>query len=87
MPKFLEERLRKAAKAAGIKDVDRYVYGGMNNLGAMRGNQETAKGRRMEIKHERDTSAVRKQDGAHPHRMAGSDGGSFVTEHHRKRRA
>ncbi len=31
-----------------------YVYGALNNLGAMHGNQETAKGRRMDAKHKRD---------------------------------
>lgn len=88
MPRFIEERLRKAAAAAGLsgKRADHYVYGAMNDMGAMRGNQETPKGRRMEIQHERDTSAARKQSGGHPHRLAGSHEGGVVTEHHRKRR-
>ena len=56
MPKFLEEDLRKAAAAKGFKGkrADRYVFGSMNNMGAMRGNQETAKGAEMQAKHDRD---------------------------------
>lgn len=56
MPKFLEERLRQQASKKGFKGrrADRYVYGAMNNMGAMRGNQETAKGAEMEAKHRAD---------------------------------
>lgn len=50
MPQFLEEKLR-ANVPKGV-DPDRYVYGAMNNMGAMRGNKITRKGRRMEKKHE-----------------------------------
>ena len=49
MPAFLEAKLRKNVPK-GV-DPDRYVYGAMNNLGAMRGNKETAKGKRMAKKH------------------------------------
>lgn len=54
MPAFLEKTLRASAAARGKKGAaaDRYVYGAMNNLGAMRGNKETAKGREMERKHD-----------------------------------
>ena len=54
MPQFLERALRKAAAKKGFrgKRADRYVYGGMNNMGAMRGNKETEKGRAMQKKHE-----------------------------------
>jgi hypothetical protein len=57
MPKFLEDELRRAAKKAGKtgKEADRYIYGAMNNIGAVRGNKETAKGRAMEKKHEEDS--------------------------------
>ncbi len=53
MPAFLEAKLKKAAadKGFGGKRADRYVYGAMNNMGAMRGNKETAKGKRIEKKH------------------------------------
>lgn len=61
MPEFLEKDLRAAAAAKGFKGkrADRYVYGAMNNLGAMRGNQETAKGAEMQAKHDRDQKASR----------------------------
>lgn len=49
MPDFLERKL--AANVPAGVDRDRYVYGAMNNMGAMRGNKITAKGRRMEKKH------------------------------------
>lgn len=58
MPAFLESKLRTSATHQGLsgKRADRYVYGTMNNLGAMRGNQETAKGKEMEKKHEKKVS-------------------------------
>ena len=56
MPKFLEDRLRSQAASKGLseKQTARYVYGAMNNLGAMHGNVETAKGARMSAKHAAD---------------------------------
>jgi hypothetical protein len=53
MPNFLEDHLRASARKKGMKGrkADAYVYGAMNNMGAMHGNQETAKGRAMERKH------------------------------------
>lgn len=56
MPKFLERALRHEARKQGLsgREADRYVYGAMNHIGAMRGNQETAKGRAMERQHEAD---------------------------------
>lgn len=55
MPKFLEARLKSAAadKGQSGKRADRYVYGAMNNMGAMRGSKETSKGKRMQAKHEK----------------------------------
>jgi hypothetical protein len=54
MPAFLEAKLKQKAAEKGFsgKRADRYVYGAMNNLGAMRGSKETAKGKRMQTKHE-----------------------------------
>ncbi len=54
MPKFLEQQLEKSADKKGFtgKRKARYVYGGMNNLGAMRGNKETPKGAAMQRKHD-----------------------------------
>lgn len=53
MPKFLETKLKKeyGAKSA-------VPYKVMNAIGAMKGNQETAKGRAMERRHKRDMSHV-----------------------------
>lgn len=46
MPAFLEAKLRKE-----YGNNPSAIYGTMNKIGAMRGNKETAKGRRMEKKH------------------------------------
>lgn len=61
MPKFLERDLEKSAEKKGFtgERKDRYVYGGMQNLGAMRGNKETAKGKAMQAKHDRDVARGR----------------------------
>lgn len=47
MPKFLESKLKKE-----YPNNPGAVFGTMNKLGAMKGNRETAKGKRMEKKHE-----------------------------------
>lgn len=54
MPAFLEAKLKSKAADKGLsgKKADRYVYGAMNNMGAMHGNKETAKGKRMQQKHD-----------------------------------
>jgi hypothetical protein len=61
MPKFLEAELRAAAARKGYTGAkaDRYVYGAMNNMGAMHGSKETAKGAEMEQQHESDVAARR----------------------------
>lgn len=51
MPKFLEDKLK-----AEYGQNSKIPYMVMNKLGAMRGNKETAKGKRMEAKHEQDLS-------------------------------
>lgn len=53
MPKFLEKKLKAEAAKKGFtgRRAAKYVYGGMNNMGAMKGNKETAKGRSMQKKH------------------------------------
>lgn len=60
MPKFLENVLMKAAASKGLKGdaADKYTYGALNNMGAMRGNQETLKGKAMERKHQAKLSAA-----------------------------
>jgi len=57
MPAFLESKLAKEAASKGFtgKRAAKYVYGAMNNMGAMRGNKETKKGKAMERKHEAKT--------------------------------
>ncbi len=54
MPVFLEGKLKKAAAKKGFSGErgDRYVYGAMNNMGVMKGSKETAKGKRMQKKHD-----------------------------------
>lgn len=49
MPKFLENKLK-----AEYPGNPRAVYGTLNKLGAMRGNKETAKGKKMTVKHLKD---------------------------------
>lgn len=49
MPKFLEDKLK-----AEYGNNPHAIYGTMNKIGAMKGNKETAKGRAMTAKHERD---------------------------------
>jgi len=56
MPVFLERLLQAAAAKKGKtgRAADRYVYGTMQRMGAMRGSKETAKGRQMAAKHRRE---------------------------------
>lgn len=65
MPKFLEAKLRQGARKRGLtgKAAERYVYGGMNDIGAMKGSKETAKGRAMERKHEAKMNSSPAQPG------------------------
>ncbi len=60
MPRFLEDKLKAQAANKGLseKQTARYVYGAMNNLGAMHGNVETSKGRAMDAKHAKDMKAA-----------------------------
>lgn len=46
MPKFLEQKLKKE-----YGDNPHAIYGTLNKIGAMKGNKETAKGRKMSAKH------------------------------------
>jgi hypothetical protein len=50
MPQFLETKLKQQYGADSA-----VPYKVMNAIGAMHGNQETAKGREMERKHEADS--------------------------------
>jgi hypothetical protein len=53
MPNFLEDKLRKQYRAKGKsgRELDNAVYGTLNGIGAMHGNQVTPKGKEMERKH------------------------------------
>jgi hypothetical protein len=53
MPNFLEDKLRREYRAKGKKGraLDHAVYGTLNKIGAMHGNQVTAEGEAMERKH------------------------------------
>ena len=46
MPRFLEQKLKKE-----YGDNDKAVYGTLNKLGYMKGNKETAKGKKAEKRH------------------------------------
>jgi hypothetical protein len=50
MPKFVEKKLKEE-----YGENSKTPYKVMNAIGAMRGNQETEKGREMEAKHKQDT--------------------------------
>jgi hypothetical protein len=84
VPKFLENALRHEAAKKGLrgKHADRYVFGSMNNIGAMRGSKETPKGAAMERKHESDEkkglAAMKK-----PPEAAGYNYTRTEIEHHR----
>lgn len=52
MPKFLEKKLKSEYGSNSA-----VPYKVMNSIGAMRGNKETAKGRSMEMKHDRKLTA------------------------------
>lgn len=49
MPAFLEKKLKKE-----YGNNPHAIYGTMNKIGAMKGNKETAKGRKMAKKHKAD---------------------------------
>lgn len=51
MPEFIEKKLKKE-----YGNDKHAIYGTMNKLGFMKGNRETAKGRKAEAKHERKMS-------------------------------
>lgn len=54
MPKFLEKKLEKE-----YGNNKHAIYGTMNKLGLMKGNKETAKGRKEEKEHEAKSKALK----------------------------
>lgn len=63
MPAFLEKKLRSEALKKGKhgRAADKYVYGAMNNMGAMHGSNETAKGAAMDRKHKIKVAHLKKR--------------------------
>lgn len=55
MPKKIEAHIRAEERAKGHsgKELNRIVYGALNNRGLMHGSKETAKGAKAERKYER----------------------------------
>jgi hypothetical protein len=55
MPNFLEDKLTEQATKKGLKgpNAARYIYGALNNIGAMRGNKITTRGKEMQRKHDK----------------------------------
>jgi len=49
MPAFLEKKLKKQ-----YPNNPNAVYGTLNAIGAMKGSKETAKGKQMQAKHDKD---------------------------------
>ncbi len=66
MPRFLEKRLK-----AEYPNNPAAVFGTLNKLGAMKGNQETPKGRAMQAQHVRDVKAGTASGMPHPHANLG----------------
>ncbi len=80
MPKFLENALRHEGRKKGLtgKHLEKYVYGGMNNIGAMHGSKETPKGAEMEKKH---MAKEAKKSAFHMTHITHHDDGSHSVEH------
>lgn len=73
MPKFLENKLKTEAAAKGFTgaQADRYVYGAMNDMGAMLGSKETPKGARMQAKHDATVGHPHANLGKYLHKKKG----------------
>lgn len=56
MPKRIINAMKKGYKGKGLseKEVNKRVYGALNNMGYIHGNKETKKGRKAEAKYNRD---------------------------------
>lgn len=67
MPEFLIKKLKKE-----YPNNPSAVYGTLNSIGAMHGNKETAKGRAMQAKHERDTAQNVRNPKTHARKMKSS---------------
>lgn len=58
MPIFLENKLKSEAEKKGFsgRRLARYVFGALNDMNAMHGNQETRRGKQMQAKHDAKVS-------------------------------
>lgn len=65
MPKFLEQKLKSE-----YGDNPNAIYGTLNNIGAMHGNKETARGAAMQEKHDADQGKKKKKSLAHAFKPA-----------------
>lgn len=56
MPKKIIAKIKKGYKGKGLseKEVNKRVYGALNNMGFMKGSKETKKGKKAEAKYSRD---------------------------------
>jgi len=82
MPKFLERKLK-----AEYGQNSKIPYKVMNAIGAIRGNQETAKGREMEAKHKRDAEMGKFKGESHSYSLSVRKGKScLATLNERSRR-
>src|SRR5208283_2257945 len=80
MPRFLEQALRHEGRKKGMtgKRLDHYVFGAMNNLGAVHGNKITPKGEEMEKK---NMAKEEKKAPYHMTHITHHDDGSHSVEH------
>lgn len=69
MPKFLEQKLNREYAGLSKQKKDNIIYGTMNKIGAMHGNKITAKGRRMEAKHNAHMRAAKPKRSSAPTKL------------------
>jgi len=83
LPKFLENALRHEGRKKGLtgRHLNHYIFGAMNNLGAVKGNKITPKGEEMEKKHMADKKPAMAMEHM---RITPAENGGHVVEHHFK---
>lgn len=56
MPKNIENKIKSGYKGKGLseKEINKRVYGALNNMGLMKGSKITKKGQRAEKKYNKD---------------------------------
>lgn len=65
MPKGIIEAMKEGYSKSGLdtKSLNKRVYGGLNNLGFMKGSKETALGAKKESQFQSDRSGGKKKGG------------------------